>query len=114
MKTINFNNINYIIGQNAEENWNMLDRAKKENTDYIWFHLNSFPSGYVIMYSTLHDLRDNSLNDFLVYGAELCKNNSKYRNLRDIKICYTSLKKLKKTQNIGEVIIYGKKNIIKI
>ena len=66
------------------------------------------------MYSTLHDLRDNSLNDFLVYGAELCKNNSKYRNLRDIKICYTSLKKLKKTQNIGEVIIYGKKNIIKI
>lgn len=114
MKTITFNNINYIIGQNAQENWDILDEANTINPDYIWFHLNSFPSCYVIMYSTLEDLLDNSCNIYLNYGAELCKNNTKYKNMRDIKICYTSLKKLKKTQKIGEVIVSGKKNIIKL
>jgi len=114
MKTITFNNINYIVGQNAQENWNILDQANAINSNYIWFHLNSFPSCYVIMYATLDFLLDNSCNIYLNYGAQLCKNNSKYRDLNNLKICYTSLKKLKKTQKTGEVIISGKKNIIKI
>ena len=66
------------------------------------------------MYSTLDQFNDNSLNNYLNYGAQLCKNNSKYRDLNNLKICYTSLKKLKKTQKTGEVIISGKKNIIKL
>lgn len=114
MKTIIYNNIQFVIGQNAEDNWNILDEAYKINNNFIWFHLNSFPSGYVIMYSTNEELRDNSFNDYLNYGASLCKQNSKYKNLKDIKICYTSLKKLSKTQKIGEVTIKGKKNIIKL
>ena len=114
MKTITFNNINYIIGQNAQENWDILDHATSINPHYIWFHLNSFPSCYVIMYTTIEDLVDNSCNTYLNYGAQLCKNNSKYKNMKDIKICYSSLKKLKKTEKIGEVIISGKKNIIKL
>ena len=114
MKRIIFNNINYVIGENAQDNWNILEEANNINSDYIWFHLNSFPSCYVIMYSALKDLLDNSYNIYLNYGAQLCKNNSKYKNMRDIKICYTSLKKLKKTQKIGEVIVSGKKNIIKL
>ncbi len=114
MKTIIYNNIQFVIGQNAEDNWNILDEAYKINNNFIWFHLNSFPSGYVIMYSTNEELRDNSFNDYFNYGASLCKQNSKYKNLKDIKICYTSLKKLSKTQKIGEVTIKGKKNIIKL
>ena len=39
---------------------------------------------------------------------------SKYKFLKDIIIIYTSLKQLKKTDNIGEVIISGKKNYIKL
>ena len=66
------------------------------------------------MYSTLHELNDNSLNNYLNYGANLCKTHSKYKNLKDLKICYTTLKKLSKTNKIGEVLIKGKKNIIKI
>ena len=114
MKTYEFENIKFLLGQNAEENWNILEEAQKINSDYIWFHLNSFPSSYVIMYSTLHELNDNSLNNYLNYGANLCKTHSKYRNLKDLKICYTSLKKLTKTNKIGEVLIKGKKNIIKL
>ena len=114
MKTIIYNNIQFIVGQNAQENWNIFDEAYKINNDFIWFHLNNFPSGYVIMYSTNEELRDNSYNDYLFYGASLCKQNSKYKNLKNIKICYTSLKKLNKTQKIGEVTIKGKVNIIKL
>lgn len=114
MKQVIYNEIKYIIGESAQENWNILDNANKINNDFIWFHLNSFPSCFVIMYSNIENLRDNSLNDYLTYGANLCKQNTKYRNLNDLKICYTSLKKLKKTNKIGEVIISGKKNIIKL
>lgn len=114
MKTFEFENIKFLLGQNAEENSYILEEAQKINSNYIWFHLNSFPSCYVIMYSTFDQFNDNSLNNYLNYGANLCKTYSKYRNLKDLKICYTTLKKLSKTNKIGEVLIKGKKNIIKI
>lgn len=114
MKTIEFKNIIYIIGQNAQDNWNILDLYKKENDKYIWFHLNSFSSPYVIMCSSLDNLEISEINNYLYFGAELCKNNSKYRNLPNLKIIYTSLKKLTKTNKIGEVIISGKKKQITI
>ena len=62
------------------------------------------------MCSSLTDISCVELkNNLLKYGTELCKNNTKYKNLQDLKICYTSLKKLKKTNKIGEVIVSGKK-----
>lgn len=115
MREIIFQNIKFIIGQNSQENWDLLDIYSKINNEFIWFHLNSFPSCFVIMCSSLFDISCNlEKNILLNYGAELCKKNTKYRNLKDLKICYTSLKKLNKTSKIGEVIISGKKNIIKI
>tara|TARA_Y100000816_G_scaffold107424_1_gene74889 strand:- start:2092 stop:2436 length:345 start_codon:yes stop_codon:yes gene_type:complete len=114
MKIFEFENIKFIVGQNAQENWTILQEAQLINNDYIWFHLNSFPSSYVIMYSTLTDLHDSSLNNCLNYGANLCKTYSKYKNLKDLKICYTSIKKLTKTNKIGEVNIKGKTKIIKL
>ena len=65
------------------------------------------------MYSTLSDLSDN-VNDYLLFASNLCKNNTKYRNYNNLKICYTSLSKLNKTKNIGEIIVKGKKQIIKL
>ena len=114
MKSYVYKNINFIIGNNAKENWQILDNMKDLNEDYLWFHLNSFPSGYVIMYSTLDDLVDKNIDDYLFFAGNLCKNNTKYRNLNDIKICYTSLNKLEKTDKIGEIIVKGKKKLIKL
>jgi len=109
MKIINYNDISFVLGENSKENWQILDEYSKINSNYIWFHLNSFPSGYVIM------LSDNIVNqDLLNYGALLCKENTKYRNLKNIKICYTTLNKLKKSNKIGEVLIIGKPKIIKL
>tara|TARA_R110002072_G_scaffold201239_1_gene359000 strand:- start:2069 stop:2416 length:348 start_codon:yes stop_codon:yes gene_type:complete len=115
MREIIFENTKFLIGQNSQENWNLLDSCNKINNEYIWFHLNSFPSCYVIMCSPLNDISCiESKNILLNYGAELCKQNTKYRDLPNLKICYTSLKKLKKTNKIGEVIIIGKPNVIKL
>ena len=114
MKENEYKNIKFIIGQNAQENWDILDQSYKINPDYIWFHLNSFSSPYVIMYTTLKELELEERQDFLIYGANLCKSHSKYTYLNDLKIIYCSLKKLEKTDNIGEIIVKGKKNIIKL
>ena len=114
MKIEFFNDIKFILGENAKENWDIFNEAQKINNNYIWFHLNSFPSGYVIMYSTIDDLNNKDINSYLNYGALLCKNNTKYKNLNNIKICYTSLKKLETTNKIGEINIKGKKKYIKL
>ena len=114
MKTEFYKDVKFILGQNAQENWNILEQAKSENNYYIWFHLDSFPSGYVIMYATLNQLIHKNVNDYLFFAANLCKNNTKYSNLNNIKICYTSLNKLEKTDKIGEIIIKGKKKFIKL
>jgi len=114
MKVAEYNEIIYYIGENAKDNWDILDNCIKINEMYIWFHLNSFPSCYVIMCSTIEQIKETDINNYLYYGAELCKNNSKYRNYSNLKIIYTTLNKLKKTNNVGEVIISGKKNKILI
>ena len=112
MKKETYKNIDFFIGENAQDNWNILDNAKKINENFIWFHLNSFPSSCVIMYQFIND---NSCNtELLNFGANLCKQNSKYKYLKDIKICYTTLNKLNKTNKIGEVTIVGKKKTIKL
>ena len=103
MRETIYNDIKYVIGQNAKENYNILDQAYKINCDYIWFHLNSFPSCFVIMYSTLYELKPNNINDYLNYGAYLCKQNTKYRNIPNLKICYTLVSNLIKGEKVGSV-----------
>lgn len=114
MKTIIYNNIQFTLGQNAQDNWNILEQLEKINSDYIWFHVNSFPSCYVIMHCSLEDLRDNSCNDFLIYGAQLCKSNSKYKNYKNLKICYTSSQTYKKNTKNWRGYYYWKKKYYKI
>jgi hypothetical protein len=116
MKIVEFNNVKYYVGQSAKENWKLFDDSKKYNDNYIWFHLDSFPSPYVIMYTTLVELQnsDISVNQYLHFGAELCKENSKYKFLKDIKIMYVPIKKLTKTENVGEVDVAGKVKTLKL
>tara|TARA_Y100001970_G_C14183153_1_gene830991 strand:+ start:1605 stop:1928 length:324 start_codon:yes stop_codon:yes gene_type:complete len=94
MKTIIDENENtYIIGQNKNENWEMLDT----NGNFTWLHLNSFPSCYVIIED------ENASQDMIEFGAKLCKENTKYRNVPNLKICYTTCNNLKKGNEVGSV-----------
>ena len=119
MKTTLFQEkILFEIGENAKENWEIFQKNKEENDKYIWFHLNSFPSGYVIMKTTMEELKNEysckELDNIFYYAAVLTRENSKYTFLKDLKIVYTTLKKLKKGTKEGEVIISGKRNTIKL
>jgi len=99
MKNILYNDTEIIIGQNSKENWNILD---KYSSNAYWFHLKSFPSCFVIVNSD--DIDDDIIN----YAANICKQNTKYRNLCNIKVCYTNTSNIKKADTQGSV--YFKSN----
>lgn len=101
MKELNFNDISILLGENAQDNWDIIDFESND----IWFHLNSFPSCHVIVCNESLD------NETLMYAAELCKSKTKYRNLRNVKVCYTKCNNLKKGNEIGSVIYKSKRKV---
>jgi predicted ribosome quality control (RQC) complex YloA/Tae2 family protein len=82
------------IGQSAKENWDLIDCSNK---NYIWLHLDSFPSCHVVIEV------ENPSNELLLEGARLCKENTKYRYMKNLKICYTTISNLIKGNEIGSV-----------
>ena len=93
MKSITINDVVFKIGQNAQENWDLLIL----NENFTWLHLKSFPSCHVV-------IENEELNEEdLIEGAKLCLQNTKYRNLKNIKVNYTLLKNIKKADKIGAV-----------
>ena len=115
MKVYELDNIKYNVGENAKDNWDIIDNAKQ---NYVWFHLDSFSSPHVIMEKSLiHIKKDKTLKSekvYLLYGAELCKKYSKYKNYTNIKVMYTNIKNVKKGSKIGQVNIKGKRITINI
>tara|TARA_A100001011_G_scaffold254507_1_gene262801 strand:+ start:51 stop:371 length:321 start_codon:yes stop_codon:yes gene_type:complete len=101
MKSFLENEIVFKLGQNAEENWEIIDTDES----FIWFHLNSFPSGHVVIESSL--LSD----DLILKAAQLCKQNTKYRNLKNVKVCYTNIGNLKKGKEVGSVVFKSKRKV---
>ena len=93
MKAIVIDDVSFKVGQNAKENWELL--SLDEN--YTWFHLKSFPSCHVVI-----EKKDTTQED-IINGANLCLENTKYRNLKNIKVNYTLLKNIKKADKVGSV-----------
>lgn len=102
MKThITENNIVIKIGSNAKENWELVDSCEH----FTWLHLNSFPSCHVII-----ETINPSYEDIFI-AAQLCKENTKYKNLRNLKVCYTTCGNLKKGTDIGSVLYNSKRKV---
>lgn len=101
MKIINEHDINIHVGENAEENWNLLDM----NSEYLWFHLKSFPSCHVVVENI------NPSSDVIQYAASICKSHTKYRNLKNLKINYTPLKNVRKAENVGSVCFISNRKV---
>jgi predicted ribosome quality control (RQC) complex YloA/Tae2 family protein len=103
MKEILIDNIICKIGKNVNENWILLDNAKET---HLFFHLTSFPSCYVI----LEIEKEPSLE--IIYKTALeCKINTKYKNLKNIKIDYCLISNLIKGDKIGEVIYKSNRKV---
>lgn len=94
MKRILYNDILVEVGENAKENDLLI--SKSDPTDY-WFHLSSFPSPHVVVHYHSPDI------DTIHFAANLCRENSKYKRLRNINVDYTTIYNLLKTDKIGEV-----------
>ena len=95
MKITTVNSITCKIGQNAKENWLLLDSISNKN--FWFFHLSSFPSCYVILET------ENLTESSLKLCAEICKINTKYKNLKNIKVDYSQCKNIIKTDKLGEI-----------
>ena len=101
MKQEEYMNTTIIIGENAQDNWDIIDFE----SEYIWLHLNSFPSCHVIIKNT------NINNNILLYAAQLFKHYTKYRNLKNVKVCYTKCNNLKKGSDIGSIVYKSKRKV---
>ena len=97
-----FENIKIKIGENSKENWEIIDNS---TLNWYWFHLKSFPSCHVIVES-------EELSEKLVYfAAELCKKNTKYKNVPNLKINYCKIDNLIKSDKEGSVIFKSNRKL---
>ena len=101
MKEIMIDDVIYKIGQNAKENWDLLNL----NENFTWFHLKSFPSCHVVIEN------ETPSNEEIIEGARLCLENTKYRNLKNIKINYTLLKNIKRADKVGSVYFISNRKV---
>lgn len=104
--------INYTIkiGQNAKENWNLIDNSEPFD---LWFHLDNYPSSHVIIAQDISSDPDIFYpNQILVLAANYCKTYSKQKNSLKVKIVYTQIKNLTKGKEIGSVFISDEKYLI--
>lgn len=106
MKILTTVNGVYKLGESAQENWSLLERAQDH---YYFFHLTSFPSGYLI----LEPLVEPTF-DMIQKGALLCKQNTKYRHSKDIKVDYCLCKNVTKGNTIGEAIFKSNRKVKQI
>jgi predicted ribosome quality control (RQC) complex YloA/Tae2 family protein len=98
-----FNDYLCLIGQNKKENWYLLDTSK--NSD-ILFHLSSFPSCYVILKTTYIPPKE-----VIFKCAELCRSNTKYKNLKNIKVDYSLCSNITKGEKVGELEYKSNKKV---
>ena len=104
--------INYTIkiGQNAKENWNLIDNSEAFD---LWFHLSNHPSSHVIISQDLKSEPEIFYpNQIILLAADYCKSHSKQKNTSKVKVVYTQIQNLTKGKEVGSVIISNEKFII--
>jgi len=104
--------ITFVIGQNAAENFQIIDDSQPDD---LWFHVAEFPSCHIV--AKINDIMDNINRKDIKYivkqGAILCKQHSKYKSVKNLDINYTEISNVQKTDIVGSVITSNTK-IIKI
>jgi predicted ribosome quality control (RQC) complex YloA/Tae2 family protein len=96
-----------IMGKSADENWKIIDDSSEND---IWFHLDNFPSSHVILKTKGKDFKELN-KQTLIHCASLCKENSKYSNMKNISVIYTKIKNVKKADTVGSVTTTSTKSV---
>ena len=113
IETVVFTNgkltIDYMIGLNAQDNFNIIDLG---NPNDIWFHVSDLPSCHIIACTSKEDkLTKKEIQMIVKRGAIICKQNSKYTNVPKLQITYTKLMNIQKSNPVGSVITTNTKTI---
>ena len=103
MKVQQFEGYTIYLGTSAKENWELLGKAKPH---HYFFHLSSFPSGYVILEYT-ERLTETMIREC----AEICKASTKYRNLKKLKVDYCPCSNVTKGEKIGEAMFKSNRKV---
>jgi predicted ribosome quality control (RQC) complex YloA/Tae2 family protein len=102
------------IGQNANENKDLIDEAGKSD---LWFHIDDLPSPHGIIYisqSNVKNVNDIVKDKHLInIVANLVRDNSKYKNHK-LKIIYCPINNLSHGDKIGSVFLKSSPKSIKI
>jgi predicted ribosome quality control (RQC) complex YloA/Tae2 family protein len=117
--TIQDRNFIINVGQNAKENWEIIDDA--DDFD-LWFHVDDKPSGHVVIKEVLNNKQKSYIKNelfgypaqLITIGAEYCKQQSKNKTIHEnqkVSIIYTTIDNIKKGKDIGSVIIKNIKYI---
>lgn len=98
-----FENVNFILGENAKDNHDIIDNA--DPNDW-WFHLSNYPSAHCIVE------KDKLENADKIFACQLIFSKSKHvHSNKKSKYIYTQIKNIKKTKKLGEVKILKKAEI---
>jgi predicted ribosome quality control (RQC) complex YloA/Tae2 family protein len=101
MKTYTLGSTIFKVGQNAQENWDLIRNYIRNDSgnskEFLWFHLDEFPSAHVVI--EIEEPNYEEIN----YACELVIQHSKHSKFSK-KIIYTKIKNLKLGSDIGSVI----------
>ena len=95
----------FRIGKNKFDNDRLFDEAREDD---IWFHLADHPSPHMWV-SSVEMEKSNIYNICLNL-----KKQTKYRKVGVVRLCYTAKKNLRKTNEIGKLLIVGKLTFINV
>lgn len=100
----------FYVGQNAQENFDIIDASKSHD---LWFHIEAAPSCHVI--AELDDpqkYNKKQLHKIAVQGAVLCKQYSRFCSDKNVVIIYCPISCVEKQDMIGSVSVNKYKKII--
>lgn len=102
--------ITFYIGQNANDNFLILDNA---NPSDLWFHIKDISSCHVIANIPQDFIKDKKfIKQIVNTGALLCKTNtSKMRSMNNVEVIYTEVENVEKTNIMGTVIALKTKTV---
>jgi len=106
MKIIEIEGITYWIGQNAQDNW---DCIKRSDINWMWFHLEKFPSSHIIICKNSEDINKIEIET----ANKLLIENSKYK-FKNIGIVYCKIQNLNFGEDIGSVTFKSNRAVTKI
>lgn len=106
VKNIEIDGIMCKVGENAKDNWSLLEVSCKTN---LFFHLTHYPSCFVLL-----DCKKTLSMDILKQVALVCKENTKYKNIKNISVDYTTCLNIQKGEHVGEIEYKSNRKVKKL